>query len=121
MDEEGRPATGQGKEEEGDYVRNRNRTIARNLCIILDINVSGDIFKIVLELVYFKEEALLQDKAILQTHIYCNLQISNFSKPCTCDPFCIAFFESFAISNSLHVYLRNIMENSAFSSFATIF
>jgi hypothetical protein len=67
MDEEGRPARGHGKKEEGDYVRSRNRTIARKLCIILDINVLGDIFKTVLELVYFKEEAVRNQRAIPTT------------------------------------------------------
>jgi hypothetical protein len=64
MDKKGRPATGQGKEEEGDYVRNKSRTIARKLCIILDINVPGDIFKTVLELVYFKKEAVRNQRAV---------------------------------------------------------
>jgi hypothetical protein len=58
MDKEGRPVVGQGKEEEGDYVRNRNTTIAHKLCIILDMNFPRDIFETVLELVYFKAEVV---------------------------------------------------------------
>jgi hypothetical protein len=41
-----------------------NRTIARKLCIILDINVLGDIFKTILELVYFKAEAVRNQRAV---------------------------------------------------------
>jgi hypothetical protein len=64
MDKEGWPIVGQGKEEEGDYVRNMNRTIARKLCIILDINVPEDIFKTVLELVYFEAQAVRNQRAV---------------------------------------------------------
>jgi hypothetical protein len=64
MDEEGRPAAGQGKEEERDYVRNKNRTIARKLCIILDINVPGDIFKTIFKLIYFKKEVVRNQRVV---------------------------------------------------------
>jgi hypothetical protein len=63
MDEEGSPAVDKGKNDEGDYVRNRNRTISRKLCIILDIKQPEDILKTVLELVYFKGEAVRNQRA----------------------------------------------------------
>jgi hypothetical protein len=64
MDEEGRPDAGQGEAEEGNYMRNKNRSIACKLCIILDIDIPKEILKTILELVYFKAQGVKIQRAV---------------------------------------------------------